>query len=235
MPKDQQSNLQMVLPLTLDDKASFDNYFVGDNSELVQALQGLVSTTAQSILYFYGVAGVGKSHLHFALQRLAKQQKVASHYLSLADSMVIPDLLEMIDPSAIVCVDDIHLWAGKADKERALFALFEQVKNQNGQLIVSATRPPESCGFSLKDLVSRLASGLVYPLQMLNDSQQFEAIKLSANQRGISISDDVVKYMLSRSSRDSSELFDLLDRIDQTSLIEKRRITIPFLQSLFKT
>jgi len=48
------------------------------------------------------------------------------------------------------------------------------------------------------------------------------------------ISDDTVKFLLKRSSRDNRELFEILDRIDQASLVEKRRITIPFLQSLFK-
>jgi len=76
---------------------------------------------------------------------------------------------------------------------------------------------------------------LVYPVKALNEEEQFDAIKLRANHRGLSISDESVKYLLSRSSRDSSALFELLDKIDKVSLVEKRRITIPFLQSLLKS
>ncbi len=234
MSKNQQTNLQMVLPLALDDKASFANYLSGDNAELIRALNASVSSEEQTMLYFYGAAGVGKSHLLFAMQRLAKDQAVASFYISLVDSRVTPQMLEVIDTRAMVCIDDVQAWAGESDKERALFALFERVKQSQGRLIVSATQPPKASGFSLEDLVSRLASGLVYPLNALTDAQQFDAIKLRANQRGLSISDEVVKYLLSRSSRDTSELFFLLDEIDKASLIEKRRITIPFLQTLLK-
>ena len=232
MPKNQQTTLQMALPLTLDDKASFANFLDGDNREVVQVLQARLSDYNQTILYFYGISGAGKSHLMFALQRLAQQQQADSIYLSLQDPRMTVELIEMIEASSIVCIDDVHAWAGDSEKERALFALFERIKHQHGQLIISASQAPDSCGFELKDLVSRLASGLVYPLYALNEDQQFEAIKLRANHRGLRISDEVIKYLLSRSSRDSTQLFDLLDQIDKASLIEKRRITIPFLQTL---
>lgn len=232
MSFDQQNNSQMVLPLSFDDKARFENFWSADNTELVQALQAGVGSSKPKMLYFYGATGSGKSHLMFALQRLAKEKTVSSLYLSLSDPRVTIDMLEMIDSKIIVCVDDVQVWAGCSDKERALFALFERIKHDGGQLFISATQPPEHCGFQLKDLVSRLASGLVYSVHSLNDEQRFDAVKLRASQRGLSISDEVVKYLLSRSSRDTSELFALLDRIDKASLIEKRRITIPFLQSL---
>ena len=229
----QDINSQMVLPLSLDDNASFENYFTGDNHELVHALQHVSRNHLHAVLFFYGASGYGKSHLLFAFQRSAKQDTVASNYLSLADSRVNPEILELVDAQAVVCIDDIHSWAGESDKETAIFALFERIKHAGGKLIASAIQPPESCDFELNDLVSRLNSGLVYPLHPLTDAQHFDAIKLRANQRGLRISDDVVKYLLSRSSRDTSELFQLLDRIDKASLIEKRRITIPFLKSLF--
>ena len=232
MPKNQQTTLQMALPLTLDDKASFANFLEGDNREVVQALKARLSDHNQTILYFYGISGAGKSHLMFAMQRLAQQQQADSIYLSLQDPRMTVELIEMVEANSIVCIDDVNAWAGDSEKERALFALFERVKHQHGQLIISASQSPDCCGFELTDLVSRLASGLVYPLHTLNEDQQFEAIKLRANHRGLRISDEVIKYLLSRSSRDSTQLFDLLDQIDKASLIEKRRITIPFLQTL---
>jgi len=79
-------------------------------------------------------------------------------------------------------------------------------------------------------LVSRLSSGLIYPLQELNEDQQFEVIKMRAKHRGLSIGDDVVRYILSRSARNTGELLAILDKIDHASLVEKRRVTIPFLQ-----
>jgi DnaA family protein len=229
------STPQMALPLAHADKASFDNYWVGNNSELVAAIRASVEIGEPKVLYFYGPAGAGKSHLLFAAMRLARHEVINTSFLSLNDPFVSPDMLAVVDVEHVVCVDNIQSWAGKEDKERALFTLFEQIKHAGGQLLVSSTQPPEQAGFVLRDLVSRLSSGLIYPLLDLNAEQQFEAIKLRASQRGLSISDETVKYLISRSSRDTSELFAILDKIDQASLVEKRRITIPFLQSLFRS
>ena len=83
--------------------------------------------------------------------------------------------------------------------------------------------------------MSRLSSGLIYALHELTDEQRIEALKMRADQRGLSMNDDVVKYLVSRSPRDTAALFAALDTIDQASLVEQRRVTIPFLQKLFKS
>jgi len=225
---------QMALPLSVGDKASFDNYWVGHNTELVNAIKSSILRGEPRLVYYYGVPGSGKSHLIFAAMRLAKDEIINTSYVSLSDTYVTPSMLDVIDVKHVVCIDNVQHWAGDELRERALFTLFEQIKHAGGQLLVSASQPPERCGFTLTDLVSRFASGLVYPVMELNQEQQFEAIKMRANHRGLSISDDTVKYLISRSPRDTSELFVILDRIDQASLIEKRRITIPFLQAMFR-
>lgn len=228
------STPQMALPLAHSDKASFDNYWVGDNYELVTALRSIVLQDDPKLLYFYGPASAGKSHLLFAAMRLAKQENVQISYLALSDEHVNPKMLAVLAVQGLVIIDDIDAWAGDEDKERALFTLFEQIKHASGQLIVTSVNPPDISGFVIRDLVSRLLSGLLYGLHELSEEQQFDAVKMRANQRGLLISDETVKYLLKRSSRDSRELFDILERIDQASLVEKRRITIPFIQSLFK-
>lgn len=224
----------MVLPLGSNDRAGFENFWVGHNSELVTAIQTSIRKGEPHLLYFYGAGGSGKSHLLYAAMRFAREEILPCSYVSLMDSYASPDMLDAVDVHHLVCVDDVHAWAGDNEREQALFALFEKVKSAKGQLLVTANQPPESCNFALRDLVSRLGSGLVYALHGLTDEQQFEAIKLRAHHRGLKISDDTVRYLLSRSSRDSRELFSILDDIDRASLIEKRRITIPFLQVVLR-
>lgn len=223
---------QLAFPLSGDDKASFENFWVGHNTELVSAIKASVKTAEPKVVYFYGAQSSGKSHLLFAAMRLAKEEVINTSYLSLTDSYVAPDMLSVIDVQHLVCIDNIQAWAGDESKERALFTLFEQIKHAGGQLIVSASQPPESSGFTIRDLVSRLSSGLIYPLSELSDEQQFEVIKMRAKHRGLSITDDVVRYILTRSTRNTGELLAVLDKIDHASLVEKRKITIPFLQQI---
>ncbi len=225
---------QLAFPLSGTDKASFENYWQGHNTELIAALETAVTRGEPKVVYFYGPTGSGKSHLLFASMRLARSEVINTSYLSLSDDHVSPEMLAVIDVAHIVCVDNVEAWAADADKERALFTLFEQIKHAGGQLLVSAAQPPNSSGFLIRDLISRLSSGLLYPLHELDDEQRFEALKMRARHRGLSISDEAVRYLQSRSSRDTGELFDVLERIDHASLVEQRRVTIPFLQNLLK-
>jgi DnaA family protein len=225
---------QIPLAISLGDKAEFDNYLAGDNAELVATLKPSICDSEPQLLYMYGPSGVGKSHLLYAAMRLAQQHSIPTSYLSFRDERAEPDLLLALNTRSLICLDDVHCWAGNEEYERSLFAVFEQAKHDGGQLLLSSHQAPQECGFVLRDLVSRLASGLIYSVNELSSDQQFEAVKLRASLRGLKISDETVRYLLSRTSRDTSELFSTLDRIDQASLIEKRRITIPFLKTVLK-
>jgi DnaA family protein len=232
------SSLQMTLPIGLGDKASFDNFWVGHNTELIKALRASIEVGTPKLIYFYGPSGAGKSHLLFAAAQLARAEVIRSSYLSMANPALqnaqdLP-LTDMVDVAHLVCIDDLGASAGHLSQERSLFALFEQIKHAGGLLLVAADQPPEQAGLSLPDLVSRLSSGLIYPLQALTDEQKFAAIKLRATQRGLKIGDEVVRYLLRHSSRDTRQLFEMLDTLDRASLAEKRKITIPFLQSIIR-
>jgi len=90
---------QLALPITFDDNASFENFLVTEHSELIAALQtGLIAFDKnklksdrgeQKIVYLYGASGSGKSHLMFALQRLAKETSKGSYYLSSVDWSIL--------------------------------------------------------------------------------------------------------------------------------------------------
>lgn len=232
------SGPQLPLPIGHSDKASFDNFYVGDNSELLAAIRASIELGEPKFIYFYGAAGAGKSHLLFAAAQLARGTNRNSSYLSLAapqwrDFNDVP-LAEMVDVAHVVGIDDAATWAGDLRREQALFTLFEQVKHAGGQLLIAATQAPEQAGFVLPDLVSRFNSGLIYPLKALDEGQVAQALKLRAKQRGLRITDEAARYLLTRTSRDTQQLFELLDTLDHASLVEQRRITIPFLQSILE-
>ena len=225
---------QLAFPLSLNDKASFENYFVGQNAELLDAIKASVRGLESKLLYFYGPKSSGKSHLIFAALKLAKEEHLQTSYLSLSDDYVTPEMLSVVDVASVVFIDNADAWAGKPDNERALFTLFEQIKHAGGQLVISASQLSDAAGFIIPDLVSRLSSGLIYAITELTEVQQFAALKMRANHRGLSISDEALKYLLSRFTRDTGEIFELLEQIDHASLAEQRRVTIPFLQSVLK-
>ena len=225
-----ESKGQLTLPILSEDKKSFENFFGEGNSELIKALNESVSDSSHRVIYYYGPPGSGKTHLALSVTKIVQGHSVI--YLSLNDERVVPEMLSIIDVSGVVILDDIQAWAGDGVGERALFTLFEQVKHANGTLLLSSFHPPEKCGFGLRDLISRLGSGLLYPIAELTENQRFTALKMRATNRGLLVSDEALTYLVTRMRRDNHELFSFLDKLDRASLKEKRKVTIPFLKEL---
>ncbi len=61
------------------------------------------------------------------------------------------------------------------------------------------------------DLVTRLASGLIYQVHGLNDEEKSAVLRRHADTRGFRLSQEVADYLLRHSRRDMPSLLALLD------------------------
>jgi len=96
---------------------------------------------------------------------------------------------------------------------------------------VTARKRPDQTGILLADLVSRLSWGVTYALKPLDEETLFAAVTYRARARGLELPEDTARFLLRRFPRDLASLCDLLDRLDQASLIARRRLTIPFVKA----
>src|SRR5258708_6496651 len=77
---------------------------------------------------------------------------------------------------------------------------------------------------------SRAAACVVYQLRELDDDGRIEALRLRAAQRGLQLPYETSEYLLKRMPRDMRSLFEILDQLDEASLVAQRRLTIPFIR-----
>ena len=92
----------------------------------------------------------------------------------------------------------------------------------------------EDIGIKLPDLLSRIQSGLIHIINDFNDDDLRRMLQFRSNLRGMYLSDEVAKFLLTRLSRDSKTLIDALETLDTASLREQRRLTTPFVKSVLK-
>lgn len=226
---------QLALDVQLKDVSTFDNFVADDNLEIVENIRHVVAGENIGVLYLWGPAGCGKTHLLQAACRSATDLNQRPVYVPLAgENSLSPEILAGISESAFVCIDDLDTIAGDGGWERALFTLFEELRG-HASLIVTAKSNPRSSGLVMRDLMTRLGSGLVYQIRPLSDKNKIHALQLRASQCGFELADDVGNYILNRYPRDTHALFSLLDKLDKASLATQRRITIPFIQKLEST
>ncbi len=221
---------QLPLHIGLGDYARFENFYAGPNRELLDTLQGFAAGSDERFCFLAGAFGSGKSHL---LQACCAAVGGRAVYLPLsAIHQPTPDLLDDLEQMSLVCLDDIDGICGQPDWEEALFDLYNRIREAGGRLLVAAEGLPQALGIRLPDLVSRLRWGLVYQLRPMDDGERLAALQLRARLRGFELPDDTGQYLLRRMPRDLPALFELLDHLDQASLVAKRRLTIPFVRTV---
>lgn len=228
------SNQQLSLGMWLREGASLDNFFGSENQQLLQSLRQLTTLREERFLYLWGTKGVGKSHLLNAICHAATAMGESSVYLPMRQAeQFAPEMLDGLEQMAVVAIDDLDVIAGDKAWETALFNLYNRMRDNGvGSLLLAANAPLNDLGLILLDLQSRLSWGLVYQVYAMTDDEKLQALKQRADSRGFELPDEVAAYLFRHYQRQTSQLFDLLERLDQRSLAEQRRLTIPFVKQV---
>ncbi|MCP5014020.1 MAG: DnaA regulatory inactivator Hda [Ketobacter sp.] len=227
------SHPQLALKLSRKPNTDFASFYTGQNTQLVGRLHQVANGSFPGWLYLWGAEQSGKSHLMQAASQLAEDEGFRAFYLSGEQARAgSPLLLENLSSFQLLAIDDIHLLLADPEWEEALFHLYNKIKDLGSTLLVSADASPRQLGVHLPDLASRLMAMEVYQVVAMDDQDKAGVLQLMARQRGFTLSDEVVAFILSRSDRQLSALQAVIERLDHQSLQEKRVITIPFVKKV---
>ena len=223
---------QLPLGVRVPDRAVFASFLPGRNTQAVEHLMGLAQGTAAGTAWICGPSSSGKSHLLQATCALAHQQMSAG-YLQMRELAALgPGTLEGLSELDCICLDDLDAVIGDSAWERALFALHRESEERGGRLIAGANTPPALAAWSLADLGSRWAASTVFQLHALEERQLTRALQLRAHVRGLELPDDTARWLQRRFPRDMHTLYELLDTLDEAALVERRRLTVPFIRAV---
>jgi DnaA-homolog protein len=218
---------QLALGVRLRADAIFESFASGLNGELIAALREGGSVP----LWLWGSEGSGKTHLLQAVCATAAGDTGGAAYFPLERSLALPPAaLAGFENCRVLCLDDVDAVAGDLVWEQALFSLFNEAAELGTRLIFAARASPRGIDWSLEDWRSRAAACVVYQLRDLDDAGRLEALRLRAAQRGLQLPAETADYLLRRMPRDLPSLFEILDHLDEASLVAQRRLTVPFIR-----
>jgi len=220
---------QLTLGVRLRANAVFASFSPGANAELLSALHG----SNRDPIWLWGNRGCGKTHLLQAVCAEASQTAggATAAYFPLDRSVALPpQALAGFENCRVLCVDDVDAVAGDLDWEQALFRLFNEASELHTRMIFAARAAPRHIDWRLDDWRSRAAACIVYQVRELDEAGRAEALRLRAAQRGLQLPAETLDYLLKRMPRDLRSLFDILDELDEASLVAQRRLTIPFIR-----
>jgi DnaA family protein len=196
---------QLPLEISPPAEASFENFLPGQNAEAVSRVRDLAhGRLREAIVYLWGEAGSGRSHLLRAAARA--------------------------NPSLVV-VDDVH--ALDAEAQQGLFSAINSARDGHAAVLAAGPAAPAALALR-DDLRSRLAWGLVYQLRPLAEAEKLKHLQAEARRRGLSLSDEISAYLLARVPRDLATLTALLEALDREALTRKRPLTLPLVREVLE-
>ena len=224
---------QLPLKFNLLDNVNFANFFFShNNQQLYFTLKNFLDpSNPEQFFYLIGNKKAGKTHLLQACCSKALENNIPAMYICV-DNLLNIDLLDGLENLSLLCLDNINCIVANPSIEEKLFYLFNSMRAKHHKLIVAADCTPNNLTLQLPDLKSRMTWGITYYLHGLTDQEKISALIMRAEQIGLELNNSVANFLLSRVSRSTGQLFEVLEKLDHASLAAKRRLTIPFVKEV---
>ena len=163
-----------------------------------------------------GPAGSGKTHLGRIWA--ARASALVVEGADLKDKSV-PDLAALSTEFAAILIEH----ADKAP-ERALFHLYNLMRERRGHLLLISEAPPAHWHIALPDLASRLRAAPAVAVAPPNDELLGSIILKQLGDRQLHAGAGVVQYLVSRMERSGESARHIVAALDRRALAEGREI-----------
>lgn len=238
---ERQKNLDsMLLP-----RYTFDTFVVGSSNRFAHAAATAVAEQPGMVynpLFLYGGPGLGKTHLMQATGRGILDNKpdanvlytTAEHFtndvITAIQRGTTPQLREKMRTLDVLMIDDVQFIAGKEATESELFNTFNELYNNNKQIVFTSDRPPKEIEGLEVRLRSRFMQGLIVDIQIPDYETRVAILQRKANCDGIDVPDDVCHYIAANVKSNIRELEGALNRVTAWARLNGSRISLQLAQ-----
>lgn len=177
-------------------------------------------------LIIYGPAGCGKTHLSHVWRDISKARAMSAEELAKNEFLACEDF--------VFIIEDVDQYISDPAVQEGLLHLYNWTKEQGGYVLLTATERPKDWNLSLDDLSSRLLASETVDIKAPDDHLLRALIIKQFSDRQITLSDDVINYLLPRAERSFDAIRKLVQDIDKLSRIEKKKITISIVRRVLE-
>ncbi len=210
----------------LNPKYTLDNFAVGECNRLAYAAALEISEepgNRYNPLFIYGDTGIGKTHLLHGIAHLAKTnglnailvtgEQFTNQFVIALKNSKIDDFHNKFRSTDFLLLDDIQFLSGKAQTQECLVHIFNDLYDNNCQIVVTSDRPPKAILSLTKKLRSRLEWGLLADLGPPDPETRLAILKAKAKQLNSCIPQEVLKFLATQFQRNARELEGALNRV----------------------
>ncbi len=189
---------------------SFDSFVVGSSNRFAYSAAKAVANTPGQVynpLFIYGPAGVGKTHLLYAIANEIRKSTPNANIVYIKGDQFTNELIEAIGSGKniefrskyreadLFLIDDIQFIAGKESTQEEFFHTFNKLYEEHKQIIMTADRKPSDM-LTLEDrLKTRFEWGLTADIQPPDYETRMAITRNKAMSLGLSLPDDVCNFI----------------------------------------
>jgi len=217
---------------TSQSKLTFSNYVVGKSNELAfrtsKAVAGQLGQYGPLLLF--GPAGVGKTHMQYAIIQQLRCSTVRVRSLRLTSEQFTAEFLDALNrrtlPSFrhkyrtidVLLIDDIHFLAGKRATLDELLFTIDTLQERGRQVVLTSDRCPGDLHKISAELVSRISGGLAIPVEQPDYATRVGIVRQLALRRHISLDEETVALIATQVVGSARQLSGAINRLSATSL-----------------
>ena len=216
---------QFIFDLKTKINFSESDFFVNSTNKKAVDLVSLWPDWHNKAAIIYGESKSGKSHLGNIWM-----QRADATLIDLKNNDINNNKNNNKNSKINYLIDNFSLI--KQDQENIILDIFNQCLFNNNYILFLCSEIKD-ISFKLKDLESRFNSILSTVIEKPDDQIIEVLIIKYFSDHQVLITNDVIKYLSGRTERGYNDLFNMLNKINNLSLKNKQKITIPFLRENF--
>ncbi|PIT87220.1 MAG: chromosomal replication initiator protein DnaA [Candidatus Magasanikbacteria bacterium CG10_big_fil_rev_8_21_14_0_10_40_10] len=212
----------------LNSKYVFGRYVVGSGSELAfAASQAVVNKPGEAYnpLFIYGGVGLGKTHLLQAIgnELLKKNPSLRIMYAS-AERFSNDFILSVKEGNAktfqsqyrnvdLLLIDDIQFISGKDRTQESFFHTFNELHQQNKQVVMTSDRPPKAIPALEDRLKSRFEWGMIVDISPPDLETRIAVLQKKCAEMNFPLNPDIFPTIATTVHKNIRELEGALNKI----------------------
>jgi chromosomal replication initiator protein len=233
----------------LNPRFTFDSFVVGSCNQFAHAAAKAVADKPAfryNPLYIYGGVGMGKTHLMHAIGQgltanfgslrivYTSSERFMNEMITSIKLQKMSQFHQHYRSADVLLIDDVQILGKKEATQDEFFFTFNELFENQKQIVISSDSPPKEIPGLLERLRSRFEWGLLVDIQPPDLETKMAILDKKAEAEGVKLPEDVRVFIATKTKSNVRELEGALVKLMAYASITGEPITLPMAQQTLK-
>lgn len=247
--EEQQDINRFINTSNLNDENNFESFVIGSGNRFSHAASLAVAEQpgkAYNPLFIYGGVGLGKTHLMHSIGNYVLEKRPNAKVVYITSEKFTNDFISSIRDNKpeefrekyrnvdVLLIDDIQFLAKKEQTQEEFFNTFNELHQNNKQIVISSDRTPKQIEGLQDRLESRFNWGLITDITPPDLETRLAILRKKCENEDVDIPNDTMIYIANHIQTNIRELEGALTRVVAYSKLNNEVLTPDMVSNVLK-